>query len=55
MTEGGGIMRKKIALYLGETTGELQEKITKALSPLPDTWEKEMLIELARYNAFRKI
>ncbi len=26
-----------------------------ALSPLPDTQEKEMLIELARYNAFRKV
>ena len=26
-----------------------------ALSPLPDTPEKEMLVELARFNAFRKV
>ena len=41
--------------YASACLDEYIASAEKALSPLPDTWEKEMLVEIARYNAFRKV
>ncbi len=49
------VLERKGIEYASARLDEYIAGAEKALSPLPDTWEKEMLIELARYNAFRKI
>lgn len=41
--------------YASACLDEYIASAEKALSPLPDTREKEMLVEIARYNAFRKV